>query len=94
MMSNFNVVSQHVFSGTNQQHLEEHKLLWGLDSDQWAGYKQWQSIGRQVTGGKGCGCKIYVVVQKKVKDAETGDAVKKNVLKALVVFNIQHTSES
>ena len=90
---NYNPVSGALFSDANQSHLEAHKKLFDLKSNEWAGYKQWQEAGRVVTGGKGCGCKIYIICDKKFKNSE-GEYEKKRVPKGVTVFNIEHTEEA
>lgn len=92
-MNNFNASTQNLYSLSNQHHLEEHKVLFGLESDQWAGYKQWKELGRQVKKGSKS-CKIYIVCDKKI-ESKSGDeeAKKKKVMKALSVFNLEQTEE-
>jgi antirestriction protein ArdC len=88
---NINTVTESVYSISNQNHLEEHKVLFQLGSDKWAGFKQWNELGRKVKKGAK-GCKIFMVCDKKDKDKE-GKEKKKKVLKVLYVFNKDHTEE-
>ncbi|WP_444891747.1 ArdC family protein [Microbulbifer sp. DLAB2-AA] len=90
-MKNYNAVTDAAYSIYNQNHLEEHKVLHELDSDAWAGFKQWQEKGRKVKKGAK-GCKIFMVCEKKQENAK-GEEEKKQVMKALYVFNYQHTEE-
>ena len=87
-MENFNVVTKSAYSASNQNHLEEHKEAFGLTSNAWAGFHQWKAEGRKVKKGAK-GCKIFMVCEKKVE--AKGEEKKKKVLKALYVFNIEHT---
>ncbi|MBJ7536971.1 DUF1738 domain-containing protein [Marinomonas sp. C1424] len=90
-MENFNVVTHGVYSTQNQKFLEEHKVNFGLESSQWAGFHQWKEAGRKVKKGAK-GCKIFMVCDKKTGDkTKEGKDDKKKVLKALYVFNIEHT---
>jgi len=93
-MDNFNTVTNAIYSANNQQHLEEHKEAYDLESDAWAGFKQWKEKGRKVKKGAK-GCKIFMVCEKKKDDKnsddKTGEDKKKKVLKALYVFNEDHT---
>lgn len=92
-MQNFNQVTQQLYSISNQQHLEEHKELFGMESDAWAGFHQWKEAGRKVKKGAK-GCKIYMVCDKKMeKQTDDQEDQKKKVLKALYVFNYEHTEE-
>ncbi len=90
-MNNFNAITNSFYSVANQSHLEVHKEAFGLASDEWAGFKQWNEQGRKVSKGAK-GCKVFMVCDKKI-EAETseGEEVKKQVLKALYVFNKEHT---
>ena len=90
-MNNSNALTQAIYSTSNQQHLEEHKESYSLESDQWAGFNQWKDCGRQVKKGAK-GCKIFIICEKKVK-AKNGTEEKKKVLKALYVFNLNHTED-
>lgn len=92
-MENFNAVTGAFYSETNQAHLEDHKEAYELESDQWAGFHQWKEAGRKVKKGAK-GCKIYMVCDRKTgKTDDKGDDEKKKVLKALYVFNREHTEE-
>lgn len=92
-MQNFNAVTETFYSVSNQTHLEEHKELFGLQSDAWAGFKQWKEAGRKVKKGAK-GCKIYMVCEKKMEEKnDDQEDQKKKVLKALYVFNYEHTEE-
>lgn len=84
-MDNFNSTTNSLYSPLNQEHLESHKMLFGLSSNEWAGFKQWQTDGRKVVKGAK-GCRIMMVCDK--KDAE---GKKKQVVKSLYVFNKEHT---
>ncbi|MBV7300209.1 ArdC family protein [Enterovibrio sp. NIFS-20-8] len=50
-MENFNAVTNNFFSSNNQELLDEHKQMFGLDDDRWAGFRQWQQLGRKVKKG-------------------------------------------
>ena len=91
-MQNFNAITGAVYSIYNQNHLEEHKVAFGLDADGWAGFYQWKEKGRKVKKGAK-GCKIFMICEKK-QQAASGEEEKKKVMKALYVFNIQHTEEA
>lgn len=88
-MENFNAVTTSLYSVSNQTHLEDHKEAFSLESNEWAGFQQWKSQDRQVSKGAK-GCKIFMVCEKKVK-GKSGEEEKKKVLKALYVFNKDHT---
>ena len=83
---NINTVTELVYSISNQNHLEEHKVLFQLGSDEWTGFKQWNELGRKVKKGAK-DCKIFMVCDNKDKEG------KEKVLKALYVFNKDHTEE-
>jgi antirestriction protein ArdC len=90
-MANLNAVTKQAYSATNQEHLEQHKMLFGLSSCEWAGFKQWADLGRKVKKGAK-GCKIYMVCDKKIDTTEQPEQTRK-VVKALYVFNFEHTEE-
>lgn len=90
-MQNFNTITQSVYSVNNQTNLEQHKEAYNLKSDAWAGFKQWNEAGRKVSKGAK-GCKIFMVCDKKITTIQGNEDTKK-VLKALYVFNIEHTEE-
>ncbi len=97
-IENLNSVTKSVYSSNNQELLDEHKELFNLSSNEWAGFKQWNEQGRKVKKGAK-GCKIYMICDKKMevehKDANTGEkndvTVKRKVAKSLYVFNKDHT---
>ena len=96
-MQNFNAVTESVYSPTNQEHLDQHKQLFGLASNEWAGFRQWIDAGRKVKKGAK-GCKIYMVCEKKMESADSQDnnqngdeAKKRQVVKSRYVFNKDHT---
>jgi antirestriction protein ArdC len=91
-MENFNVSTKALYSVSNQGHLEEHKENFDLTANEWAGFHQWKTIGRKVKKGAK-GCKIFMVCEKKVDNKNGKTDEKKKVLKALYVFNIEHTEE-
>ena len=39
-MDNFNATTNSSYSATIQEHLESHKILFELSSNEWAGFKQ------------------------------------------------------
>jgi antirestriction protein ArdC len=90
-MENFNAVTNAIYSTANQAHLEEHKEAFELSANEWAGFKQWNELGRKVRKGAK-GCKIFMVCEKKV-EAANGEETKKQVVKGLYVFNKEHTEE-
>jgi len=90
-MNNINAVTKATYSVNNQAHLEDHKEAFNLASDLWAGFHQWKEQGRKVKKGAK-GCKIFMVCEKKVK-TKSGEDEKKKVVKALYVFNLDHTEE-
>lgn len=90
-MDNFNAVTKNFYSVNNQKFLDEHKESFELLSPEWAGFKQWKELGRKVKKGAK-GCKIFMVCEKKIQ-LESGEEGKKEVLKALYVFNKDHTEE-
>ena len=98
IMEHLNAVTNNVFSAANQDHLTQHAQLLGLTSNQWAGFQQWKRLGRRVASG-GKGCKIYMACQKNVESNVTSPVptdkqpTKRNVIKGLYVFNIEHTVE-
>ena len=92
-MENFNAVTKSFYSPTNQEHLDNHRQAFGLVSNEWAGFKQWPDLGRQVKKGAK-GCKIFLVVTKKEIDEKTGKEKKRKVLKARYVFNLDHTEQA
>ena len=69
-----------------------HKEAFEMTSDDWAGFHQWKDQGRKVKKGAK-GCKIFMICEKKVKAKNSDDDTKKKVLKALYVFNKEHTEE-
>ena len=94
-MNNINAVTKCYYSVSNQVHLEAHKKEFDLTSDFWAGFNQWKQVGRKVKKGAK-GCKIFMVWEKQEKPAKPqNDENKKTktLLKALYVFNIEHTEE-
>lgn len=88
-MTNFNTITDQVFSVKNQQLLEEHKDFFKLISDEWAGFQQWRKAGRKVRKGAKA-CQIKIVCTKKMKNKE-GEEEKKAVIKNLYVFNKEMT---
>lgn len=91
-MQNFNSVTKSIYSPINQEHLEEHKAAFELVSDEWAGFRQWLEVGRKVKKGAK-GCKIFMVCEKKMDTKEGEEDKKRQVVKALYVFNKDHTEE-
>lgn len=90
-MENTNFVTGALYSSANQELLEEHKEGYGLISNQWAGYRQFQQAGRQVIQGAKA-CKIMMVCEKKTEaKGDNGEDKKRKVVKALYVFNIDQT---
>lgn len=90
-MNNSNALTNAFYSESNQKHLEDHKEAFELSSDTWAGFNQWKELDRKVKKGAK-GCKIFIVCDKKVDNLK-GEKEKKKVLKALYVFNLDHTEE-
>lgn len=66
--------------------------MFALTSDQWAGFHQWKQVNRKVKKGAK-GCKIFMVCDKKIQNSK-GEEDKKKVVKALYVFNLEHTEEA
>ena len=91
-MENFNAVTNAHYSPANQDHLDAHKEAYELSSNAWAGFHQWKEKGRKVKRGAK-GCKIFMVCDKKTGEMVNGEEVKKQVVKALYVFNFDHTEE-
>jgi len=91
-MNNINAVTKATYSVSNQAHLDDHKEAFEMLSDDWAGFHQWKDQDRKVKKGAK-GCKIFMICEKKVKAKNGDDDTKKKVLKALYVFNKEHTEE-
>jgi antirestriction protein ArdC len=93
-MENRNSVTNAFYSVSNQKHLEEHREAFELSSVEWAGFKQWKEKGRKVKKGAK-GCKIFMVCEKKLENVEIKKDEKqtRTVMKALYVFNFDHTEE-
>lgn len=96
-MENFNAVTKATYSPSNQDHLDKHREAFELSSNEWAGFKQWSEAGRKVKKGAK-GCKIFMVVDKKIQQEEgskatDGEQQKRKVLKARYVFNKDHTEQ-
>ncbi len=92
-MENFNALTNAAYSTFNQNHLEEHKETYVLESNEWAGFNQWKKLDRKVKKGAK-GCKIFIVCDKKEKAKKEGEEdTKRQVLKSLYVFNKEHTEE-
>lgn len=60
------------------------------EASQVAGFRKWQEMGRQVRKGEK-GIKIFGFSQKKQKDPENGEEVKKTYFPMLTVFDISQT---
>tara|TARA_R110001599_G_scaffold336565_1_gene554368 strand:- start:8062 stop:8928 length:867 start_codon:yes stop_codon:yes gene_type:complete len=82
-----NAVTNKAYSGINTVSLWANGLRSEFKSNQWATYKQWQSIGGQVNRGeKGSGIIIY-------KPLPTDDNEKAKVLiRSATVFNVEQVS--
>ena len=98
-MDNYNAVTKAAYATSNQEHLDLHREIFSLESDKWAGFKQWAEVGRKVRKGAK-GCKIYMFCEKKQKGEkgeqlknDKGEDAKKMVMKSLYVFNFDHTEE-
>ena len=91
-MNNFNTVTNHSYSASNQKHLDDHKNLFNLTSDEWAGFNQWKEKGRKVRKGAKA-CTIYIICEKKFINSKTNEEEKREVVKGLKVFNLEHTEE-
>jgi len=86
---NVNTVTQAVYSDKNQEIMDGHKVLHGLNSCNWAGFHQWRKADRKVKKGAK-GCAILMVCDKKKESAE-GKESKFKVCKRVYVFNFDHT---
>lgn len=90
-MQNINKLTDAFYSVQNQKYLEGHKEEFSLTSNEWAGFHQWKECGRKVKKGAK-GCKIFMVCDKKTGEKnKDGEDRKEKVLKALYVFNMDHT---
>jgi antirestriction protein ArdC len=93
---------QRPYSGVNPLLLEIHNLKHGLNSNQWATYRQWESIGCSVkkrpanvpAGQWGCTIVFCKPVKKKVIDKDTGDEKDSSFfcLRSFVVFSADQVS--
>ncbi|MDP2513819.1 ArdC family protein [Photobacterium damselae subsp. piscicida] len=61
-----NTLTNTPYSASNQALLEMHAMQFALNSHQWAGFRQWLTLGRQVKKGEK-GCAIMMVCEKKKK---------------------------
>lgn len=92
-----NFQTQRPYSGVNPLLLEIHNMRHGLTSNQWATYRQWESIGCSVrkrpanvpAGQWGCTIVFCKPVTKTVIDKNTGDEEKSSffLLRSFVVFS-------
>ena len=92
-----NFVSQRAYSGVNPLLLELHNLKHGLTSNQFATFRQWESIGCSVkkrpanvpAGQWGCTIVFCKPVKKKGIDEDTGDEKESTffLLRSFVVFS-------
>src|SRR5437762_1487584 len=92
-----NFATNRAYSGVNPLLLEMHNLKHGLSSNQWATYRQWESIGCQVkkrpadvsAGHWGCTVVFCKPVKKTVENKETGekDESRYFMLRSFTVFN-------
>jgi len=100
-----NVQSQRPYSGVNPLLLELHNLKHGLTSNQWATYRQWESMGCSVKkrpanvppGQWGCTIVFCKPVKKTIIDTDTGEEEESSFfcLRSYVVFSSdQVTGES
>jgi len=97
-----NFQSQRPYSGVNPLLLELHNLKHGLASNQWATYRQWESMGCSVMkrpahvppGQWGCTVVWASKVKKTVVDKDTGDEKDSSFfcLRSFVVFSSQQVS--
>jgi antirestriction protein ArdC len=92
-----NFQSQRPYSGVNPLLLELHNLKHGLTSNQWATYRQWESVGcsvkkrpADVPAGKwGCTVVWASKVKKKAIDKDTGEEEESSFfcLRSFVLFS-------
>jgi antirestriction protein ArdC len=90
------------YSGVNPLLLEMHCLKHGLESNRWATFRQWESIGCQVqkrpanvpAGQWGCNVVFCKPVKKTVVDKVTGeeDESRYFMLRSFTVFNADQVS--
>lgn len=88
MNEHINAVTNHTYALANQTRLQTHAEGYDLTSVEWAGFKQWQEVGRKVKKGAK-GCRIIMVVEKWNKEKTE----KTEVCKSTYVFNKDHTEE-
>lgn len=97
-----NFATNRAYSGVNPLLLEMHCLKHGLESNRWATYRQWESIGCQVkkrpadvpAGQWGCNVVFCKPVKKTVENKETGeqDESRYFMLRSFTVFNADQVS--
>lgn len=97
-----NFATNRAYSGVNPLLLEMHCLKHGLESNRWATYRQWESIGCQVkkrpahvqAGQWGCTVIFCKPVKKTVIDKDTGEEEKSSFfcLRSFVVFSADQVS--
>jgi len=97
-----NFATNRAYSGVNPLLLEMHCLKHGLESNRWATFRQWESIGCTVkkrpanvpAGQWGCTVIFCKPVKKTVIDKDTGEEEKSSFfcLRSFVVFNADQVS--
>lgn len=92
-----NTLTNTPYSASNQALLEMHAMQFALNSHQWAGFRQWLTLGRQVKKGEK-GCAIMMVCEKKEEENDTqqeeSETKKRRVVKTIYVFNKEQTQQS
>lgn len=83
----FNPSTETVYSPKNTSILEDTPF----DNPEWAGFRQWLSLGRAVKKGEK-GTQIFMVCTKKVENRK-GEIKEKEVVKRINVFNREQTKE-
>ena len=87
---NFNYITNAVYSDKNQELLDLHAAQYELNSNAWAGFKQWADNNRKVKKGSKA-AKIQMVCAKKYN--KDGEEKTFTVCKTVAVFNYDQTEE-
>ena len=97
-----NFATNRPYSGVNPLLLEMHNLKHGLESNRWATFRQWQSIGCNVKkrpsnvapGNWGCTVVLCKPVKKTVVDKVTGEEGESRyfILRSFTVFSADQVS--
>ena len=97
-----NFATNRPYSGVNPLLLEMHSLKHGLESNRWATFRQWESIGCNVKkrpsnvapGQWGCAIVFCKPIKKTVVDRETGEQDESRffLLRSFTVFNADQVS--